>query len=220
MTNQAENTAQAGIRVYSGFTLKFYDLLILGVSNRLAWRCPSPSILEFYNRNVSANHLDVGVGTGYFLDKCRFPADHPQISLMDLNPTSLKVTAKRLDRYRPATYVANILEQFQMSLPKFDSIGLSYLIHCLPGSMSEKSAIFKHLKTLLNPGGTLFGTTILGKGTQHNLFAKALIAFYNKLGVFGNANDTLTDLEQALRENFSTYSVTIVGCVAFFTAKV
>ena len=28
---------------------------------------------DHYNNNLSANKLDVGVGTGYFLDKSRFP---------------------------------------------------------------------------------------------------------------------------------------------------
>jgi len=219
MTTQNESAAQAGARIYSGSNLRFYDLLILRVSNTFVWRCPSVRILDFYNINVSANHLDIGVGTGYFLDKCHFPSVQPQISLLDLNPASLKVTAKRLERYHPATYVANILDPLRMSLPTFDSIGLSYLIHCLPGSMPEKLAIFRNLRPRLNPGGVLFGTTILGKGVPRNLIAKALISLYNKTGIFGNANDNLADLEQALRESFQSYTLSVVGCVAFFAAK-
>ncbi len=39
--------------------------------------------LTLYDQYVSANHLDIGVGTGYFLDHCRFPAANPRLALMD-----------------------------------------------------------------------------------------------------------------------------------------
>ena len=219
MTISSTDSAQAGARVYSEFVLRFYDLVVLGLSNTIAWRCPSSRILEFYNQHVSANHLDIGVGTGYFLDKCRFPTDAPQITLMDLNPSSLRVTARRLIRYQPVICVGNVLEPLPVALPKFDSIGLSYLIHCLPGSMSEKMMIFRHLKSVLNPGGVIFGTTILGEGTPHNLPAWLLMRLYNQTGLFGNVNDTFAALEHGLQENFSTYTLTVVGCVAFFTGQ-
>jgi SAM-dependent methyltransferase len=216
--SQSDSAAQVGARVYSDFTLTFYDLFVLGLSNSFFWRCPSSGILDFYNKNISANHLDIGVGTGYFLDKCQYPAT-PRIALLDLNPTSLKVTAKRLERYHPTTVVGNVLERLPDTLSTFDSIGLNYLIHCLPGSMREKAVVFRNLKPHLNAGGIIFGTTILGQGVPKNLIAKPLMNFYNKKGIFGNANDTLIDLEQALRENFSNHTVSVVGCVAFFTAK-
>lgn len=219
MTIQSDQAAQAGARIYSDFTLRFYDLFVLGVSNTFVWQCPSPRILDFYNQNVSTNHLDIGVGTGYFLDKCHFSTVDPQISLLDLNPTSLKVTVNRLARYHPAAYVANVLDPLPSSLPTFDSIGLNYLIHCLPGSMREKQVVFKNLTPFLNPGGVLFGTTILGQGTPKNVFAKTLMRFYNQKGIFGNANDTLVDLEYSLQRNFPTYSLKVIGCVAFFATK-
>lgn len=101
----------------------------------------------------------------------------------------------------------------------FDSIGLNYLLHCLPGdSILNKSVVFRNLKVLLNDGGVIFGTTILGKGVSHNLFAQQLMRTYNSKGVFGNINDTREDLETVLKENFHTYEIRIVGSVAFFVA--
>lgn len=217
---QTDSEAQAGARIYSDFTLRFYDFFVLGVSNSFFWRCPSSHILDFYNQNISGNHLDIGVGTGYFLDKCRYPTAQPKITLLDLNPTSLKVTARRLERFQPTTCVANVLAPVPASLPTFDSIGLNYLIHCLPGTMREKWVVFQNLKGRLNVGGTLFGTTILGEDVPKNFIAGRLMAFYNKKGIFGNTSDNLTDLEQGLRENFATYSVKVEGCVAYFAAKI
>ena len=56
---------EAGQVVYSKSMLAIYDWLFR-FSNRLIWKCPSSKILALYDRHVTANHLDVGVGTGYF----------------------------------------------------------------------------------------------------------------------------------------------------------
>src|SRR5918996_6376268 len=84
----------AGAAIYSKPVLSVYDLYVLGFSNTFVWRCPSHLILDFYNEHISGNHLDVGVGTGYFLDKCKFPTHHPRIALADLNTNSLQATKK------------------------------------------------------------------------------------------------------------------------------
>ena len=217
----AENV-EAGAAIYTRQTLAAYDFVVLKVSNSLAWQCPSELILDFYNQHISANHLDVGVGTGYFLDKCRFPSAVPNIHLLDLNPHSLEATANRLRRYQPTTQRANVLEPLKLDA-KFGSIALNYLLHCLPGTMRSKGAVFDHLKPLLQPGGVIFGTTILGvdeADIQPNVLARLLLRLYNSSGVFGNRHDTLPDLESHLKANFRDVSTTLVGCVAFFSGRV
>src|SRR5207253_3226886 len=103
MQLQAINTpgeeALAGAAVYSPALLTMYDSMVLGVSSRLAWRCPAAEALKQYDALVTGNHLDVGVGSGYFLDRCRFPTTRPRLSLLDLNVNSLTYTARRLRRY-------------------------------------------------------------------------------------------------------------------------
>lgn len=59
----------AGHAFYTKRALAVYDAAILGYFSRVAWKCPARRILQHYNRHVSTNHLDVGVGTGYFLDR-------------------------------------------------------------------------------------------------------------------------------------------------------
>src|SRR5579859_7956477 len=182
MTADAE---QAGAAVYNKGVLSVYDVLVLGISNRLAWRCPSQRILDFYNRNISANHLDIGVGTGYFLDKCQFPSTTPRLALLDLNPNSLAASTRRLSRYQPVAYLGSVLDPISVG-ESFDSIGLNYLLHCLPGAMRDKAVVFQHAKAVLKPGGVVFGTTILGQGVQRNVLAKALMATYNRRRIFSN----------------------------------
>ena len=142
----------AGQAIYDKRTLAIYDLLVLGLSNRWIWRCPTPIQLDHYNKNLSANHLDVGVGTGYFLDKCRFPVDMPRVALMDLNCNSLESSARRIVRYKPQTYVRNVLEPIPFEAEKFDSVSMNYLLHCLPGSLESEERRLRSSQSSDEPG--------------------------------------------------------------------
>lgn len=215
---------RAGQAVYSPHVLKVYDWLVLGFSNRFVWRCPTTHLEDLYREHLSRNHLDVGVGTGYFLDRCG-PAvddcasDPPRIVLMDLNPTCLQTAAARIARYRPQTLQRNILQPVAFEGPPFDSIGLNYVLHCLPGAMSEKSAVFDHLRPLLTPGGVLFGSTILSAGVRRNPMARPLMSAYNRRGIFDNRSDSLDALQSALAQRFGSWHVQTRGCVALFWGK-
>ncbi len=210
----------AGAALYSKPILSVYDRYVLGFSNQFVWQCPTRLILDFYNQQISAKHLDVGVGTGYFLDKCQFPAYPPTMALLDLNLNSLQVTAKRLQRYHPLTYRADVLGPLQIEPASFDSIALNYVLHCLPGTMLSKGHVFRNLKPLLAEGGRVFGTTVLGKGIRRNWLAKVHMRMYNSRGIFCNADDNVEDLDSVLRDNLSEYSIHLVGCVAFFAGRI
>ena len=210
----------AGQAVYDKRTLAIYDLLVLGLSNRWIWRCPTPVQLDHYNNNLSANHLDVGVGTGYFLDKSRFPVDAPRVALMDLNRNSLEASARRIARYNPQVYPRNVLDPIPFEAEKFDSVGVNYLLHCLPGTLEAKSVAFDHLKALMKPGAVIFGATLLQGGVERNWAAKRLMAVYNRKRIFSNESDNLIGLERALSERFHSVSISVIGCGALFSGRV
>ncbi len=71
-TNITNEQIRAGQAVYTKSALKLYDAVVLGVSNWLIWQCPTQRIVALYNERITDNNLDVGVGTGYFLDRCPF----------------------------------------------------------------------------------------------------------------------------------------------------
>ena len=77
-----------GQAVYRPWVLYAYDLYVLKLSCSLAWRCPASELLEQYNRLISGKHLDVGVGTGYFLDRCRFPVERSTCASSAASPCS------------------------------------------------------------------------------------------------------------------------------------
>jgi SAM-dependent methyltransferase len=210
----------AGAAVYSKLVLAVYDLEVLGLELPVVFGCSARKIVELYDRSVSDAHLDVGVGTGYFLDRCRFPVEKPALHLLDLNANCLARTSERVRRYAPVAHRWNVLEPFPEPLPPFGSIGLSNLLHCLPGTLRDKERVFRNLKPLLRPGGVLFGVTVLGKGVDGTgALYRVVNRAYNRKAVFSNLEDGASELEGALARSFGTHTLDVVGSMAFFTAR-
>jgi SAM-dependent methyltransferase len=210
-------SSAAGAAVYSPLTLALYDAWVLGISNRYAWRCPTDAVLlPFFRVNVRARHLDIGVGTGYYLAKAQLPAD-TQVTLLDLNPSSLEAARRRISRPGTRTLQHDVMQPIPGG-ERFDSISLFYLLHCLPGPLDTKAAIFGNLKHNLQPDGVLFGATILGDEAGHNGFGRKLMDVYNKKGIFGNRQDTQAGLEGHLRQHFRDVTLKREGCVLLFRA--
>jgi len=192
--------------------------MILGIFCRFIWKCPSRIILDNYNKNISENHLDAGVGTGYNHDHCQFSSKTPRLVLMDLNQNCLEVTTKRLTRYSPGIYCGDVFEPFDTGSERFDSVALNGLLHCLPGTMKDKAVVFDHAKYVLKPGGAVFGCTILNKGVEKGVAANLMIFMTNRRKVFSNREDCLDGLKEELLKRFKNVSVNIIGCMALFSA--
>lgn len=208
--------AAAGAAIYSKFLLALYDIEVLMFEMPVIFKCPLRKVMSLYNENISHSHLDVGVGTGYFLDKCKISAENPNIHLMDLNLNSLEKTSERIKRYNPVAHQWNVLEPVTIDLSGFNSISASNFLHCLPGTMLDKEIVFKNLVPYLHDGGVFFGSTVLGKGIDAGLLYKKMNSIYNKSAIFCNLNDNMSDLETILDRNFRTYSIQLVGSIALF----
>ncbi|EMA4052387.1 class I SAM-dependent methyltransferase [Salmonella enterica] len=213
-----KHTQQSGAKVYNPFTLSLYDWWVLNILNKYAWKCPTDTrLLPFFLHHMGETHLDIGVGTGYYLKHA--PATHA-ISLMDLNPDSLKIAASRVGNTKiRATLQHDVFDTFPADWHgRFDSVSMYYLLHCLPGEMTTKAKAIKNAGMALKPGGTLFGATILGKEVPHNAFGKKLMAVYNKKGIFSNTNDSADTLRSVLDEHFAKVTLEQHGAVALFSA--
>ena len=214
------HSTEKGAAVYSPLMLKLYDAWVLGLSNRFAWRCPTPTVLlPFFRQHMGPRHLDVGVGTGYYLRHAASSAQGP-LTLLDLNANSLHAASHRLGRADTRLIQHDVMTPLPPQ-PEgaFDSISLFYLLHCLPGTLMDKGVVFQHLKTHIAPDGVIYGATILGDSTNHNALGRKLMALYNRKGIFGNRNDTQQALEQQLCLHFREVQVVLCGKVALFQAR-
>jgi SAM-dependent methyltransferase len=211
--------AYRGQAIYGRAFLSAYDAIVYGFNSPYLWRCPLSRLVAHYDEHLSDRHLDVGVASGRVLDEATFPSGSPELTLMDLNPNSLRAASSRLARYRPRAHQANVLEDWGLEHASYDSVALTHILHCLPGSIPDKRPAFEGARAALAPGGTFFGATILGPAADHNLLGRATIDLNNRLGVMSNQHDTAAALKAELGRHFSSHELEVVGTVALFSAR-
>lgn len=204
---------QAG---YNPFLLAIYDPWVLGFMARAVWRCPTPPVIDRYRRLMGRRHLDVGPGTGNFVEKAA-PREGVEITLVDPNPNVLARSSRRLASMAPITVEADVMKPLPVRGP-FDSAGLSFVLHCLRGPMSNKSVAIRNIADVLAPNGVLFGGTILGTAERHSAPARAVLRAFNRKGDFDNLDDTADGLRAILRASFQAVEVDVVGSAAYFVA--
>ncbi|AID78218.1 spermidine/putrescine ABC transporter permease [Escherichia coli Nissle 1917] len=118
-------------RLLNKKVLKLYDWWVLGVSNRLAWGCPTKEhLLPHFLEHLGNNHLDIGVGTGFYLTHV---PESSLISLMDLNEASLNAASTRAGESKIKHKISHdVFDPYPAALHgQFDSISMFYLLHCL-----------------------------------------------------------------------------------------
>lgn len=215
MTSISESDIKKGQAIYTPMLLKLYNLWVLDISNAWIWRCSKGIQLEQFNKYITENHLDIGVGTGYYLKQCQWPSQ-ANISLMDLNPNCLDVAKNGLQDRAPKVYLHDIFKPEKSLSNQFNSISMNYLLHCLPGTMETKSEAIANAVSMLIPGGVLFGATILADANLHTKMSQRLCDFYNKKGIFSNQDDTLEQLKLTLSNHLNDLEISVVGCVCLF----
>jgi SAM-dependent methyltransferase len=208
--------AYKGQRDYGPALLAIYDWWVLGVMANLVLRSPTELIVERYRPLYGRRHLDVGPGSGYFVDVAA--PDDIELTLLDPNRHVLDHCAKRLSRFDPTLVEADVLKPLPVRGP-FDSVALSAVLHCLPGPMEAKEPAIEHVASVLDTRGVLFGVTVLGADAAHSVPARAFLRIANLQGGFDNLGDTVEGVESMLTRWFSEVEIDIVGSLAHFTAR-
>jgi len=168
---------------------------------------------------MSKNHADIEVGTGYCLNQCRYQPGEVRIALIDFQKNCLDFTSKRLRRYKPESYLCNATEPLQLGTSGFDSVALGGILHCIPGSMNEKAAIFDSSKEILNAEGCIFGYTILNQGIKKTLLSRIVYLILQKLKVINGLTDSAQELSIELNKRYQSFQVEVVGSIAIFVAQ-
>lgn len=223
MTVTALYTSDDGIKIYSTLGLRVYDALIMGAVTRYVWNCPSNVFVRYYRAHASDNHADVGVGTGYCLDRCGFVPGRMRLALIDLQLSCLSFAARRLARYSPEQHIWNAGDPLRYPLSgvePFDSVALGGILHCLPGDMRQKGRVFEALHAICNPGATIFGYALVNDAIGQRLRRRFVYRLFHQLQIVNFANDSACALERELARRYEHYSLEVVGCFAFFRATV
>lgn len=211
-----DDPAFRGQSEYTPTFLRIYDAVILGVFTRYVWRCPTPRLVEGYRQHIRNGHLDVGPGTGYFIERSGLP-DGSQVTILDPNPNVLGFASRRLARLDVTAVQANVLEPLPVAGP-FRSAALHGVLHCLPGPLTHKAAAVANVAAVLAPDGVLFGMSILGSAAPQTWLSRRMLANVNRRGTFDNLEDTEDGLRQILKASFETVELETVGSTAIFAA--
>jgi len=73
---EEQSAAEAGAAAYSPVLLKLYDAAVVYASNSLLWRCSRHVLLANYQEHLGKRHLDIGPGTGWYIDHADPPWSH------------------------------------------------------------------------------------------------------------------------------------------------
>lgn len=211
--------APDSIKAYSRLGLKLYDPLIMeGIAPRV-WGCLPQVLVDHYRDHLTGNHADIGVGTGYCLDHAGLSI--PRLVLIDLQPNCLEYTVRRLKRFAPRCYLRDVLQPIRgIEGPRFDSVALNGVLHCLAGEFLMKARAFDNLAPLTRPGTKIFGCTLVSdrQGDHWKWRRRATHALLNGLRVIDNRRDYVADLRAALSTRFDQAEIQLVGCMALFSA--
>ena len=212
-----DDPAYRGQADYTPTLLRAYDRVVIGLVAWPVWRTPEGPLIEGYRRNIRDNHLDVGPGTGWFIERSGLP-DGSRVTLVDPNPNVLRHATKQLSRFEITAVEGDVLKPLPVEGP-FESAALNLVIHCLPGPMSRKALAIQHIAAVLSPTGTLFGATVLGRSGNHNWLARRGLTAFNWRGAFDNLDDSEEGLREILEASFDEVEIQIAGSAAVFSAK-
>jgi SAM-dependent methyltransferase len=211
-----DNPAYRGQSDYTRPLLKLYDPLVLGFAARFVWRCPTTRLVEGYRQHVRDRHLDVGPGTGYFLELSGLP-DGSRVTILDPNTNVLDHASRRLRHLDVTAVEADVLKPLPVAGP-FDSAALHLVIHCLPGPLPRKAGAVANIAAVLAPTGVLFGASVLGTSGPQTWWSRRVLNAFNRRGAFDNLSDTEAGLREILAASFEHVELETVGSVAIFAA--
>ena len=211
-----DDPAYRGQSDYTRLLLDAYDPIVLGFVSWFVWRSPTSRLIEGYREHIRDRHLDVGPGTGYFIERSGLP-DGSRVTLLDPNTNVLKHASRRLGRLDVTVVEADVLKPLPVD-GQFELAALNLVLHCLPGPLDRKATAVANVAAVLEPTGVLFGATVLGRSGPHSWLARRVLGAFNRRGAFDNLDDTEEGLRAILAASFEHVMLETVGSTAIFSA--
>jgi SAM-dependent methyltransferase len=208
--------AYRGQADYGRPLLAVYDRVVVGPVARYVWRSSVDQLIAAYRRDIRDGHLDVGPGTGYFIERSGL-ADGARVTLLDPNTTVLEHAAARLRRLEVTTVEADVLRPLPFA-DRFRSAALHLVIHCLPGPAERKARAVSNVAAVLEPDGVLFGASVLGLDGPQTRLSRAVLRLFNRQGGFDNLGDSEASIRSMLETSFDHVETSLNGAVLMFRA--
>ena len=169
------------------------------------WGLPQSVAADMYDRHVRKTHLEVGPGPSPY-DFCLTTS----VTFMDVNAHVLKAAQAAVPH--ADVWRGDILNSSELPPQRFTSLGCFNVMHCIPDK-NKWSRLMYSASRALEPGGVLFGATVLNTHPASRIL--------NAAGIFHNRHDSLDDIALWSREGFRRIYLKQVGsCAIFALAKV
>ena len=197
-----------------------YDKFVNEINCEKVWKCSRKHIINNYNSNINYNHLEIGPGTGMFLKKENLNVNLNKLTLVDINNKILNHSRHNLDSEH-SNINSLVYDLFSYEIPsniEFNSVGINYVLHCVPGNLQTK--LDKLIGNLGNNKYNLFGASVICDPLHMNPIAEYELMFLNAVGIFYNNNDTYEELNEYLNNKNYNFSLKKQGYVAIFNVHV
>jgi len=217
-----QRSSRRGQWFFSVMSHRLYEIGLYRFVTTWLWECPTALLLDNYRENTSQNHLEVGVGSGFFLRQTLKPAGDrgslQRLVLVDLNARCLAKSAERLRDQAPEVQRQDLREPMVLRGGAVRSVGINYVLHCIKGSFKENRRVFAHLAAVLEEGGVLFGATLVARPLREGRVAWLLMKTLNLVGIFNNDDHRVDELKHALDASFAKVELTRAGNAVVFRA--
>ena len=204
---------------------------------KYVWRYSREDQLLAYQSSManSKNHLEIGTVSVWLPIMASKDLSSTRYCLLDIDQSAV-ISAKQhmINAGVPSNHIQSIqgdaLQIDKLSLPNdqpFDSVAISYVLHCIPGSLNHKlPLILDGLSRLdsVNENTIFFGSTITYPDINDDASIEDKIGLHSmhllqRVGIFNNGQDKHSDFDKIFSNYFNEYEIEKTGFVSSFCAK-
>eukprot|EP01083_Nonionella_stella_P010765 30621_1 len=202
--------------------LKSYDLLSR-LTTKYLWKYPPAEYVAFYSKfmNQSKNHLEIGTASMYYCVKSDIEDRlNMKVTLLDLEALPLQYGKDQMvangfhqSLIKTVQCDATNISQDAIEPQTFETIGMSHVLQCVPGPMTEKfPSVLEGLSPYMDEHTQLFGCCIVNMDPDgYNSAQEQFMRLYQKRNIWLNQHDTKESVKQVLEQYFDTSDVKDIG---------
>ncbi|MBE1300209.1 MAG: methyltransferase domain-containing protein [Alteromonadaceae bacterium] len=184
------------------------------------WKCPHELLERQFKRNISLNHLEVGVSNEFDFTKRLKANGRLNIAYLDPSADALKKARLATEHLKPRLFLGDLDDKWHFKHHKFDSVNLNFVLHGMEGDFEERvNALCMNARRCLSEKGKVFGSAILRDRIDTNALSEFVLNRYNKNGVVNSENDSYRKLERMLSYYFAGVKIEMVGYIVLFEGR-